>query len=580
MNSYYVGVNDPFSDTLTALGLQRLLAELLEKQGSPTDGIRFIDCGVYIELALTVPIHPATVAALNETNYIMGGVKFIRTLKNVAGLPPDLPESRTEDYEARKLENAAFYAALKQKGRDEPLPYKPLIWDVLRTINPAALPGWTGVLSDWWRLRPQQATVVQLILDLYSELPNRIDDASARWKKLNKANGWDVDEMTTCLQVFNPDQGKGQNRAKADAVSVGNMKGFWLVEFLKMVGFTHDVISKTVAGGKDRKIFVIAPLNMPFGVHDAILQRFKAVVTTEPSIRFDVLAALRYTQTLLNYTQEANDGGFSLLGLNIQQQVVGGFRTAFYKDLGNAVATMNLSSIALPGWVQPNSADEVIAYQAAINDLITFTRQFDESHSDAYRLLQHLRDFVSGDDLNALFQLTNAFPAYYIGMRERGKYAAQLTTTTLERIIHMTDAKLSKILESPGFQNIAYAIRQSTVTAQYRKSQNDRKYDVRYGLGQQLTRVARKGKESEFIAELADFIHKYNAENAQVMEVRSGPYRRSIQTSDIDDIVRLVDAYDAPTIAQMLVAYGYARLPKDTVVDEAPDAVDIPVDEE
>lgn len=144
----------------------------------------------------------------------------------------------------------------------------------------------------------------------------------------------------------------------------------------------------------------------------------------------------------------------------------------------------------------------------------------------------------------------------------------------------MTDAKLSKILESPGFQNIAYAIRQSTVTAQYRKSQNDRKYDVRYGLGQQLTRVARKGKESEFIAELADFIHKYNAENAQVMEVRSGPYRRSIQTSDIDDIVRLVDAYDAPTIAQMLVAYGYARLPKDTVVDEAPDAVDIPVDEE
>ena len=129
--------------------------------------------------------------------------------------------------------------------------------------------------------------------------------------------------------------------------------------------------------------------------------------------------------------------------------------------------------------------------------------------------------------------------------------------------------RLSKILETPGFQNIAYAIRQATVTAQYRKNQlNDRRYEVRYGLGQQLARKA--AYPNEFIAELAGFLTKYNAENAQVMEKRAGPYRRSIRTSDIDDIVALIDEFDdSRLICNLLVAYGYARVPREESSDES-----------
>ena len=120
--------------------------------------------------------------------------------------------------------------------------------------------------------------------------------------------------------------------------------------------------------------------------------------------------------------------------------------------------------------------------------------------------------------------------------------------------------RLSKILETEGFRNIAYAIRQATVTAQYRKQQNDRRYDVRYGLGQQLARKA--AYPQDFVAELADFLGKYNAENAKVMETRPGPYRRSVRTSDIDDIVALIDEFsDSRLICNLLVAYGYARVP-------------------
>ena len=122
------------------------------------------------------------------------------------------------------------------------------------------------------------------------------------------------------------------------------------------------------------------------------------------------------------------------------------------------------------------------------------------------------------------------------------------------------DPQLSPILESEGFRNIAYAIRQSTVTAQYRKKEGDRRYDVRYGLGRDLVRQSQY--PTDFMAALSDFLHKYNAENAQVMETRTGPYRRSIQTSDIEEITRLIDKHGSDVIAKLLVAFGYARVPR------------------
>jgi len=226
---------------------------------------------------------------------------------------------------------------------------------------------------------------------------------------------------------------------------------------------------------------------------------------------------------------------------------------------------MNQSFIRLPGWVWVEQEADIVDTLGVLDEHEAIVRQFDESHSDDYNLLLCYRDFVSGNDLRAFFEFTSAYSGYIIGQRERARgRARQFTTLNLRRLImHSQEgSRLSKILETEGFQNIAYAIRQATVTAQYRKKQGDRKYDVRYGLGQQLARKA--AYPQEFIAELADFLAKYNAENAQVMEKRPGPYRRSIRTSDIDDIVALMDEFDdSRLICNLLVAYGYARVPRE-----------------
>lgn len=125
-----------------------------------------------------------------------------------------------------------------------------------------------------------------------------------------------------------------------------------------------------------------------------------------------------------------------------------------------------------------------------------------------------------------------------------------------------TNKPLSKIVEDPGFQNVAYAIRYSTVIPQSRKARGlDTLYDIRYGLGMDLKRKATV--RDDFVAALADFMQSYNQENSQVLETRKQQMRRDLRTTDVEAVVRLVDEYGPEVVANLLVAYGYAREPRE-----------------
>ena len=550
-------VNRTFADNLVAFGLATVLRDLLSRQGDSPHDVLIQDRGGYFQLTCTPGLARETIARAGR----LCPARPIRTAKNADTLPVDIPYT---DYEQdRELVNQYYAARDKNVDRDN-LPPLPDSWDISRAINPGALPGYNSLAINWWNLGAHQPDALSLLFELYSATPNDYAGAVVRWKQLDKEHGWGISAETTCLQLYNPDQGKGQNKTKANGLSIGNVNGFWLAEWLKAVGFYDAAMTRLVRGAKDRKTFVVAPRELSHSVSRSVMADFQNTMTAETSTRFDILAAIRYTRALLRHLSSEDTLLQRLYRQrNIQKRVVAGFDTAFYKDMGNAVATMNVSFIALPGWVTIESREDIDLYNDDEHGLLAqldrLTRQFDESHSDAFTLLQHLRDFVSGDDLDAFFSFTNGFPAYYMGRRERNQYAYQLTTHFIERLVMSTDKRLTPILESKGFQNVAYAIRQSTVTAQYRKKQGDRRYDVRYGLGQELARKAIY--PDAFIAALSDFLHKYNAENAQVMETRPGPYRQSIKTTDIDEIVRLIDEYGSETVANLLIAYGYARVP-------------------
>jgi hypothetical protein len=491
-----------------------------------------------------------------------------------------LRELRLVDYESEKARSAEFFEARKKGGEASPPSPE---WSIYRAINPGAIQGYNKLVLAWYTVRSPDT--LYLLLNLFSTTPNDIDGAMSAWKALDKAKGWGINSSATALQLFNPDSGKGHNKVKGDGLSIGNLDSFWLLEYLKSAGFYVGAITRTLRDSKDRKTLVVVPRTLTFSENLTVMGKFaeSMQVPLYPT-QFDILAVIRYTQALIEHAI-APRGRYTLNHAQVKQRVVAGFQTAFYKDMGNSAATMNMSYLGLPGWVSVTSQEDVVLFTHPETGLLVefekFVRQFNEKESDVPELLRPLRDFVSGDDLEAFFEFTNAFPGYLIGRQERNKYVRLLTTDFIERIImNQNELKYKHILESPGFQNIAYAIRQSTVTAQYRKKQGDRKYDVRYGLGQELARKSRY--PGEFITALTDFLHKYNAENAQVMEVRPAPYRRSVLTTDIDQIIDLIDKYGSEVVANLLIAYGYARLPQqgDFATDETSMETDVNIEGE
>jgi hypothetical protein len=430
-------------------------------------------------------------------------------------------------------------------------------------LNPAGLPGYNNLLKVWWGAQVILPEVLGLLLELFSTHPNPSEEAEVAWDELNKAAGLGLKSDMTCLQLFNPEQSMGQNKSKATGIAIVNTKGFWLVEYLKAVGYFEVAYTRLVKGTKDRKTLVLVPRALDAEQLQSLQTAFHQVnYGAESAIRMDVLAVLRYTEVLLKYyfpsPESAWGGG---LGWSPQQEIAG-FRTAFYKSLGNSAATMNMAFLALPAWIRVDDEEAAQLFSDLLAELIQFVRQFDESHSDAVTLLSYFRDFLSGGSLSAFFAFTRAFPAYLMSQLEARKYVRPLSVSFIERFLMSQDNKqepaFKPILESEGFQAVAYAIRQSTITAQYLKSKGERKYDIRYGLGQDLARKAHS--KALFVAALSEFLFKYNAENAQVMETRKGPFRKSVQTEHIEEVIGLIDAYGAPLVANLLIAYGYARV--------------------
>jgi hypothetical protein len=346
--------------------------------------------------------------------------------------------------------------------------------------------------------------------------PNNIDGATAGWQELAKAENLSSKVEASATQVFNPSTGKGTNRAKAMWSSPGGQQNFWLVEYLKLIGMRHAGLPRVVSGAKDRKTYVLLPVNIALNTSNRVFELFNQALWPSSAVKMDILAALRYARVFLEQWQDGQ--------LDRLDAMFGG---------------------------QPDDHVSGLAV--------------DEKRGLEYELLQTYRDFLSTRDLRHFFEFTAAYSSHLSSKIEHKEPIKQFTTNNLEVLIMTQNKKLKPILESEGFQNVAYAIRQSTVIPQRAKaSGKERVYDIRYGLGNDLKRKANYNEE--FVQALTDFMHSYNQENAQVEENYKGnpPYRRKqLTTTDIDEVVALIDEHNAKTVGNMLVAFGYARAPRE-----------------
>ena len=124
--------------------------------------------------------------------------------------------------------------------------------------------------------------------------------------------------------------------------------------------------------------------------------------------------------------------------------------------------------------------------------------------------------------------------------------------------------KLTAVLNDPGFQAVAAAIRSSTVSAQAQKAMNRPDYrEIRYDLLPDVRRKSSLPGNAPLIQILADFISKYNVENARRRELKK-PAPRNITTDEFSSLVALIEDHKASIVGPMLCAFGSCRVSRDS----------------
>lgn len=556
-----------FADVFLAYGLATLLDSVLSHFVEGGHWVRIRDQGPHFAVELSHPLQKNWV----DKAPFQALAPFIQTGRtdpqNLAAMPP----SAVVDYQ-RELDRFRQYTQISQDLRRtmpqeqlaqaKPHPHFPVFaWVSERRIQ--ALGSYNALVTRWQSLAPHFVENLRHILALCSAPGGDVGAVEGAWRERMKSLGVKAESRATLLQLLNPSQGKGQNEPKASCMKMDNVRSFWLLEYLKAVGMYRCAVPRRVQGTDDRKTYAVAPVNIKLGVSDRVLMDFQDALWNDTAVKMDILAALRYTRCFLDWCEagQAQDLLAELLGQG-PENFVAGMYVAYYKSLGQASAVMNLSFIELPRWMRVQSMEDVRLYKEVIGEHESIVRSIDEERG-GYDLLVRYRDFLSGGRWEAFFDFTAGYASLL--MRELDKqhyWTKPLSTGNLEVLIVKSNESLAPILETPGFRNIAEAIRRSTITPQYMK-RGDRPsgYEIRYGLGQELKRKALYN--GEFIAALSDFAQSYNAENARVYERTGNQYRKNILTSDIEDVVRLVDRYGSSTVGNLLIAFGYAREPKE-----------------
>jgi hypothetical protein len=550
--------SDTQADDLVAHGFCRVLDELIPRQYH--SGPTMTEAGGFIRITLPdgLQVEPEWVANFPPE---VNPLPFIQTSKEKP--PKGFAPVRNADEEW-----AQFKSYTNSQNNPEVDKPKADFWVVayLSDFRMQGLSAYNSLARQWWETRSQRIQQLETILQLFTTPnPTHQDAIVARWTQAMKKAKVNVTPTVTASQLFNPHTGKGQNRPKADAVLLpGNEKSFWLLEYLKALGMYAGAEPRTVRGGDTRKTYVLSPLQLRFRAHTAIFKEFRESLWNETAIKMDIITSLRYVQVFLNYVSLANDPAVDdddWFTPEPRNYVRGFYVTTYQKLSANAYTMMNQAFIGLPVWAKVSDSWEQSHLQEALQEHIERIRSLDESRSEEYALLQLYRDFISADQWDKFFDFTAAYGRFLLGQLERKNfYIKPFSEKNMWRLL-MSNTNYADILQNPGFQNVAKAIRLSTIVPQY-LGRRDSLYEVRYGLGQTFKKSAHY--KEDFLTTLADFMHSYNEENALKQERHGKSFRANLTKTDVEAMVQLIDRHDPQLICNLLLAYGFARDPKET----------------
>jgi hypothetical protein len=582
-----------YADTFIMLGLA-FLAEYALKKTQQTTPIQLIDEGTHYRIQFKKPVNLELIANLSYANPFppVCGKKTDRSK-----LPPETPIfDVVEQNEIRKLYREYLYQNHGQveTGEDTPKPPHP------STQNGAIL---TSMRHDknhnelWlhgWEQRNNYGVFVASIFKAFSKKnPSAGETETQQVANLFKqATGCQLPTLASAVKVYFPTAVQGVSRVKADSNKFDPQKTDWLSLWLIANGlFTFGISERVKISDHtyDWRVTALEPKDIPLEKYREVLNRLRQYNPPGGGhgiARFDAELVLRFCQSLLNYHQALAEGQPED-ELDIWESVnhfVSGFTGTHFGQKGQVYGVKELFKLGLPGWISPSNASELLDYHLVLNEHLAVISSLasEEGHSE---LLAAYRDFITGNNLRKFFPFQVSYAEYITKDLATAKARSpRLFSVSGLNLMIKKEPSFTQITKDPSFLRIAKAINQATVFAgkvQTKKGLIELDWQRNYGLAQQLS--SQSGSKKDFICAIADFLAKYEQENLRLSERFQGTEKCLMRVwptkEDLDRLIELANDFDTVLVANLLIAYGYAKWTKATE-DKQVSELDFNSDEE
>ncbi|MBD2027010.1 hypothetical protein [Leptolyngbya sp. FACHB-711] len=590
-----------YADTLLMLGLAQLV-ERVQRDLYGLTAVTLIDRSTHYELKLAKDIAAEEAANLSFFN-LFQPVKGAKT--DVSGIPLDTDffDTVKESQErSRYREWMRLPASEKQKlsEAEQPEPaFDP------RTQNGVIL---TAMRHDrnhnalWlstFELESDFGALLAAILEAFdADQTTGSNVAQTIAQLFKKRSGKSLPKPASAVKVFLPTSVQGVSRSKADSNQLGSSQTEeWVILWLIAAGLLEFGVSERVKVAEstyDWRVVALEPKEISLFEYSKALKALRQ--TNPPSggfgiARFDAEMVLKFCQTLLGVhpatevTTQPQGRRRRGMGASLKT-IVGGFSGTHFNSKGQVYGVKEVFSLGLPDWIRPSNKAEINEYQDLLLEHLSVLRSLsaDEGHSE---LLAAYRDFLTSsinDTLNQFFRFQISYADHVTKQfaSRKAKYRPRLFSQ--EGLNIMTESikkDLKLITENPGFIRIARAINSSTIYAGTIKDRDGKEQTLEwervYGLAQRLGNCA--ASKTEFTAELMAFLARYEDENFRLQSRGKEVKRIWTRKEDLDQVIALLDQFPTSLVANLLIAYGFARWrkplqdePQDAPVDTAENA--------
>ncbi len=577
LNALYVPKQyNTYADVFLMLGLAKIASAALSQTQQPAQ-IQLIDIGPNYKLKFNKTINLETIAKLNYSNPFTPVCGKNTDRKDI---PAETPIFETVEHsDRRKLYRNYQYQTGSKKEWNEEVPKPP----DPRTQNGVILTAMrhdrnhNGLWLKSWKLKDSYGGLIGAILEAFSqENTVTIETVTQQVANLFKQRaGGKFPSQDSAVKIYFPTSVQGVNRTKADKNTFDPQKADWLPLWLIACGlFEYGICERVKIADNvyDWRLVALEPKDISFQKYREILdtvRQYNPPGGGHGIARFDAELVLKFCKELLN-NHEAQAKGQPENECDFFGPVnnfISGFSGSHFNSKGQVYGVKEIFKLGLPGWIQPDNYNELVDYLQVIEEHLSVLSSLssEENHSE---LLSAYRDFITGPSLYNFFLFQRIY-ADYITKRlaDSNKKPPRLFTVTGLNLMTKKEPNFSAITKDPSFLRIAKALNQATVHAgkiQTKEGSLELDWQRQYGLAQQLSTQA--GSKSEFIRAITEFLGKYEAENLRLLEqyLKQKKQLKRIwpKKEDLDRLIELVEEFDTGLVANLLIAYGYAKWPK------------------